>query len=156
MPPFLISASLTSTLRISTTPPSHLHNHDLPVNPLSRESTLDLAQVIMLMTHALCESPKILTPRMKEPDIFDGSEPQKLDSFILLCNLYFRHNSAFSRDEEKITFALSHLQGTALELFEPTILDPSINPHWSHDWSEFVQTLQTYFALVDPTTDAEN
>ena len=154
MPPFLISASLTSTPKISATPPpSHPHNHDLSDNPLSRESTPDLAQVIMLMTHALRES---LTPRMKEPDIFDGSEPQKLDSFILLCNLYFRHNSAFSRDEEKITFALSHLQGTALELFEPTILDPSINPHWSHDWSEFVQTLQTYFALVDPTTDAEN
>ena len=85
MPPFLISASPTSILKISATPPSHPHNHDLPDNPLSRESTLDLAQVIMLMTHALRQSPKILTPRMKEPDIFDGSEPQKLNSFILLC-----------------------------------------------------------------------
>jgi hypothetical protein len=93
---------------------------------------------------------------MKEPDTFDGSDPSKLRSFILLCNLHFRHNSAFSHDGEKITFALSHLRGTALELFEPTILDSSETPDWSHDWSAFVRTLRTHFGPLNPTSDAEN
>lgn len=78
------------------------------------------------------------TPRsvgkVKVPDTFDGSDPKKLNNFILLCNLYFRNNPAYSDDEPKVTFALSYLQGTALEFFEPSILDSSEIPEWMDDW----------------------
>ena len=137
------------------TPPSLPDDSDPPDTPLS---TLHLAQAIMLMTHELRlhKTSANLTPKMKAPDTFDGSNLHKLNNFILLCNLYFQHNSAFSHDEAKITFALSHLCGTALELFEPTILDSSKNTNWLHDWSAFVCTLCTHLGLIDPIADAED
>jgi hypothetical protein len=55
-----------------------------------------------------------------------------------------------------VTFALSYLQGTALEYFEPSILDSSDISVWSHDWSAFIRTLQTHFGPIDPTADAED
>ena len=140
------------------TPSTHSHDSDPSGNPFSKESTPDLAQAIRLMTQELHlrESSSIPTSRVKEPDTFDGSKPHKLNNFILLCNLYFRRNSAFSHDEDKVAFALSHLRGTALELFEPTILDSSEIPDWLYDWSAFLRTLRTHFGPVDPTADAEN
>ena len=45
--------------------------------------------------------------KAKEPDTFDGTDPHKLNNFILLCNLYFRSNPAYSDDSAKVTFALS-------------------------------------------------
>jgi hypothetical protein len=155
---FLISTSPPSIPNNSVTPSNHPHDHDTPDNSFIRESTPDLAQAIMLMTHELRlrDSPEIPTPMMKKPDTFDGSEPHKLNNFILLCNLYFRRNSAFSDDEDKATFALSHLRGTALELFEPAILDSSETPDWFNDWSAFVRTLRTHFGPLDPAANAEN
>lgn len=94
--------------------------------------------------------------KAKEPDTFDGSEPRKLNNFILLCNLYFRNNSSYSDDENKVTFALSYLRGTALEYFEPSILDSDEFPDWMDNWSAFVRTLRTQFGPVDPTADAED
>ena len=94
--------------------------------------------------------------KAKEPDTFDGSDPRKLSNFILLCNLYFRNNSAYSDDEAKVTFALSYLRGTALEYFEPALLALNEAPDWLDDWSTFVGTLRTQFGPIDPTADAED
>jgi hypothetical protein len=107
----------------------------------------------MLMTHELRKFP---TPLVKEPDTFDGSDPHQLNNFILLCHLYFRRNPAFSHGEAKVMFALSHLRGTALELFEPAFPIFSAPPDWLYDWSTFVRTLRDHFGPVDPTADAEN
>ena len=156
--PFLISASPTSTPRNSVTLPNHPHDPEPSDISFSQNSTPDLAQAIMLMTQELRlhESPKIPTPKLRAPDTFDGSEPHKLNNFILLCNLHFRRNSAFSHDDNKVTFAISHLRGTALEFFEPIILDPSETPDWLYDWSAFVSTLRTHFGPSDPIAEAEN
>ena len=94
---------------------------------LQEQSSPSLAQAIMLMTeelHRRDSSPSKPTPtnsKAKEPDTFDDSDPKKLNNFILLCNLYFQNNSAYSKDKAKITFALTHLWGTALEFFEPML-----------------------------------
>ena len=82
----------------------------------------NLAEAIMLMTEQLhhCDPP-IQKAKAKEPDTFDGSEPQKLNNFILLCDLFFHSNPIYSNDSNKVTFALSYLQGTALEFFEPSL-----------------------------------
>ena len=95
--------------------------------------------------------------RAKEPDTFDGSDPKKLNNFILLCNLYFRSNpSSYSEDETRVNFALSYLRGTALEYFEPSLVDTDDAPVWLFDWVDFVRTLRTQFGPIDPTADAED
>jgi hypothetical protein len=94
--------------------------------------------------------------KAKEPDTFDGSDPRKLNNFILQCNLFFRSSSAYDEDEAKVTFTLSYLRGTALEYFEPSILDSDDIPNWIDNWSAFVRTLRTQFGPIDPTADAED
>jgi hypothetical protein len=116
----------------------------------------NLAEAILLMTEALRRrenTPRSAAP-VKAPDIFDGSDPKKLNNFILQCNLYFRNNPPYSDDEPKVTFALSHLRGTAMEYFEPAILDTDETPFWIDDWSAFIRTLRTQFGPIDPTADA--
>jgi len=48
------------------------------------------------------------------PDIFDSSNPHKLNHFLFQCRLFFHANPLqFSTDEEKINFALTYLSGVA-------------------------------------------
>ena len=74
--------------------------------------------------------------KAKEPDTFDGSEPHKLTSFLLLCNLYFYNNLSYANDDAKVTFALTYLHGTALDFFELALskLD---------NWCAFIHILHT-------------
>jgi hypothetical protein len=116
-----------------------------------------LAEAITLMTKELKgRDPKKSKIKAKEPDTFDGSDPKKLNNFILLCSLYFRSDSTYIDDEAKVTFALSYLRGTALEYFEPALLVPDGTPDWLDDWPVFTQTLRTQFGPLDPTADAED
>ena len=134
------------------------------VHPFQPDSsvqvTASLAEAIMLMTAELRRrdppSSSSKRAKTKEPDTFDGSDPKKLNNFILLCNLYFRQNSAYSNDAAKINFALSHLRGIALEYFEPSVIDSDNYPAWMDNWSAFVLTLRTQFGPIDPAGDAEN
>ena len=64
--------------------------------------------------------------------------------------------SAYQDDSDKVNFALSYLRGTALEYFEPTLLDSDDFPDWMDNWSAFVRTLCTQFRPIDPTADAED
>ena len=131
-----------SQARVSTEPP----DNEVP----------SLAEAIAMMAHELKNrDTKKSKIKAKEPDTFDGSEPEKLNNFILLCNLFFRSNPAYSDDEAKATFALSYLRGTALEYFEPKILLER-TPEWLDNWSVFTQTLRTQFGPIDPTADAED
>ena len=119
-----------------------------------------LAKAIMLMTEELrqCDPPSSSSKqaKTKEPDTFDGSDPKKLNNFILLCNLYFRQNSAYSNDAAKINFALSHLCDIALEYFEPSVIDSDNYLAWMDNWSAFIVTLRTQFGPIDPAGDAKN
>ena len=112
-----------------------------PGTPFPDDPSPNLAQAILLMTNELChreDQPPTHRAKAKEPDTFDGSDPKKLNNFILLCNLYFHNNPAYFDDEPKVTFALSYLRGTALEYFEPSILDSDDTPDWMDDWSAFL------------------
>ena len=79
--------------------------------------------------------------KAKEPDTFDGSDPKKLNNFILLCNLYFRTIPSYSEDSTKINFTLSYLRGMALEYFEPLIIESTSHPLWMDNWDAFVRLL---------------
>ena len=60
---------------------------------LDNKEALNLAEAINLMTEELkCHDNKNSKAKAKEPDTFDGSNPHKLTSFLLLCNLYFCNN----------------------------------------------------------------
>src|ERR1700735_5093066 len=133
-------------------------DHEHSENPYGEEPTTPLAEAIMLMTQELRhrETTPRAPGRVKEPDTFDGSKPRKLNNFILLCNLYFRNDPYYADDEAKVTFALSYLHGTALEYFEPSILDSEDAPAWMDHWPAFVRTLRTQFGPIDPTADAED
>jgi len=123
-------------------------------------SAPNLAEAITLMTQELKRRDTAPSgssgANAKKPDTFDGSDPKKLNNFILLCNLFFRNNSAYSDDEAKVTFALSYLRGLALDYFEPYLADSDNYPDWLEDWSAFIRVLRTQFGPIDPTADAED
>ena len=83
---------------------------ELCQSSLEAETTATLTKAIMLMMKELHrhENPTCKA-KAKEPNTFDGSDPKKLNNFILLCNLYFRSSSAYSDDSTKVNFALSYL-----------------------------------------------
>ena len=83
---------------------------ELCQSSLEAETMATLTEAIKLMTKELCqcENPACKA-KAKEPDTFDGSDPKKLNNFILLCNLYFCSSSAYSDDSAKVNFALSYL-----------------------------------------------
>ena len=123
------------------------------------DSILNLAEAITLMTKELkhCDStPNSSGANAKKPDTFDGTDPKKLNNFILLCNLFFQDNSTYSDNEAKVTFASSYLCRITLEYFEPTLIDSHKDPEWLTDWSAFVQVLCTQFGPIDPTANAED
>src|SRR5467141_5468663 len=63
--------------------------------------------------------------KLQEPDPFDGSDSQKLRTFILQCKLNFRDClDPFQDDKFKVNYVLSYLKGTALYCFKSVILDP--------------------------------
>src|SRR5271155_2978718 len=124
---------------------------------VSDTPTPNLAEAILLMTEELRRCEKAPTTKVKEPDTFDSSDSRKLNNFILLCDLYFRHKpSAYSDDSAKVDFSLSHLRGLYLVIFEPAILDSEENPDWLTDWSAFLRLLCSHFGPIDPVTDAED
>ena len=151
-----------------TATPTDFQQDDPPHDPtqeptqsrqVSVDNTVNLAEAIMLMTETLKnrDTPSSKREKAKEPDTFDGSDPKKLNNFILLCELYFRTNpSAYSDDNLRVTFALSHLRGMALDFFEPTLLEADEYPKWFEDWEIFVMTLRDQFGPVNPTGEGEN
>ena len=112
----------------------------------NKDSIPNLTEAITLMTKELKNhdsTPNTSGANAKKPNTFDGTDPKKLNNFILLCNLFFWNNSAYSDDKAKVTFALSYLHGIALDYFEPTLMDSNKDPEWPTDLSASVQVLHT-------------
>jgi len=70
--------------------------------------------------------------KVREPDTFDGTDPKKLRTFLVQCELCFQDRAkAFRQDRARVTFAQSYLKGMTLEWFEPDLLnsgDPADRP----------------------------
>src|SRR5882724_10794276 len=94
-------------------------------------------------------------PKLQEPNPFNGSDSQKLCTFILQCKLNFRDRpNQFQHNTTKVNYILSHLKGSALDCFEPTLLDP-IEPIWLSDLNLFIEELKTNFRTYTPVSEAE-
>jgi hypothetical protein len=93
----------------------------------------------------------------REPETFDGSDPEKLQQFLVLLKLNFESRPrAFSDDARRVNYALSYLRGSALEWFEPDILGPARNAPWLTNFDEFEADLRANFGPFDPVSDAED
>jgi len=98
--------------------------------------------------------------KVREPDTFDGTDPKKLRTFLVQCELCFQDRAkAFRLDRAKVTFTQSYLKGMTLEWFEPDLLnsgDPADHPCWMDSWVHFVTELPSTFGPHDPIADAEH
>jgi len=98
--------------------------------------------------------------KVREPDTFDGTDPKKLRTFLVQCELCFQDRAkAFRQDRARVTFAQSYLKGMTLEWFEPDLLNSgnlADRPRWMDSWVHFVAELQSTFGPHDPVADAEH
>jgi len=98
--------------------------------------------------------------KVRELDTFDGTDPKKLRTFLVQCELCFQDRTkAFCLDRAKVTFAQSYIKGMTLEWFELDLLnsgDPADRPCWMDSWVHFVAELQSTFGPHDPIADAEH
>ena len=93
--------------------------------------------------------------KIREPNPFNGSDPKKLFTFLLQCKLNFRDRKDLFQDETtKVNYVLSYLKGSALDCFEPGLLDP-IEPAWCSDFNLFSDELEANFGTFDPVWEAE-
>ena len=95
--------------------------------------------------------------KVRDPEPFDGSDPWKIRTFLIQCQLNFNAKpSAFHSDEAKVNYALSYLKGTALEWFEPHLLYASVtSPDWLNNYGLFKAELNNNFRPHDPIGEAE-
>ena len=109
------------------------------------------------MTEELkCHDDKSGKAKAKDLDTFYGFDPHKLNSFLFLCNLYFRNNPSYANDNAKVTFALTYLCGMALDFSELALSRLNDTPEWLDYWSTLVHTLCSQFGPINPTADAED
>jgi hypothetical protein len=123
------------------------------------EAITDLARYTRAARQPLPPQEAPRRTKVREPDPFDGSDPRKLRTYFVLCELNFQDRPrAFDTDTAKVIYATSYLKGAALDWFEPDLLR---GPHlhralWRDDYSEFVSELAKNFGPHDVVADAEH
>ena len=98
--------------------------------------------------------------KVREPNMFNGSDPRKLRTFLVLFKLNFQNRpKAFATDRAKVTYAQSYLRGMALEWFKLDLLNvsnPNAHPIWMDNYHQFISELKSNFGLHDPVRDTEH
>src|SRR5579863_3555217 len=91
----------------------------------------------------------------REPDVFDGSDPSQVDSFLFQCLMYFtvQAEDFASNDNAKVLFALSYLSDTALDWFR-IALEVNDDPEWFSSFDAFSTELSRVFGPSDRAGDA--
>src|SRR5882724_10441766 len=140
-----ITAPMATTHK-PTPDPAHVEtvNEDTTKeSPLSTKAQ-EFAKIIGKLFQGSAKPAKS-KPKLREPDTFDGSDPQKLHTFILQCKLNFHDwKDLFEDKAAKVNYALSYLKGIALDCFEPTLLG-SNPPEWLSKFDLFVAELKSNF-----------
>src|SRR6267154_2618477 len=111
----LLSQPPTSTPTTNTIipKPSHHSNHN------SESSDQVLMCSIKLLTERLGMCSACRAPKPRTPDIFDGSDPAKINTYIFQCSLYITTCSAdFPDQTSRVAFALSYLSDAPLDWFQ--------------------------------------
>src|SRR6266481_187102 len=88
--------------------------------------------------------------KLRDPNLFDGSDTRKLRTFVLQCKLNFCDCSdLFQDDTMKVNYMLSYLKGTALDCFEPMLLETP-EPMWLSNFSLLLKSWKPALALTIP------
>lgn len=96
--------------------------------------------------------------KARDPDPFDGKDPDKLPTFLSQCSMVFQMRPCTYQDvRSRIMFAVTHLTDGALTHFETQLATPLQNQaQYLRDWEHFVERLQLFFGRADPVAHAEN
>ena len=96
-----------------------------------------------------------------DPDPFYGSDPRKLRPFIAGCEGIFRARprtfiTSPDADLHRVNYALTLLRGSALQWFEPYLLEGTNVPPpvFMTNWDLFVSELVQHFGAANPSADA--
>ena len=112
-----------------------------------------MRKLVDFVTHDKQETPSV---KVQDPDPFDGSNPKKLQGFLLKCKLNFwAWLKAFQTENTKVNYAMSLLKGAALNYFEPFLDTADDEPAWLKDYKLFVEELLINFSPYNALADAE-
>ena len=138
----------------------HVETPDTDQQPLLPKDQ-DLAASLALLAQkigSIPDSKRKSSAKPRNPDVFDGADPSKLDAFVFQCLMYFSTcRSDFPDNQSRVTFALSYLKGNPLDWFS-TQLNQSLEngdntPDWFEDYPAFIKELRRLFGPRDPVTD---
>ena len=118
---------------------------------------MTIAAVLQRFTELVSANPHPADQKLKSQETFDGSDPKKLQQFLVLLKLNFEAPPcAFTMDMQCINFALSYLRGSALEWFKPDILSQNPTATWMANFEEFKSDLRANFGTFDPVGDTKD
>ena len=143
-------------------PPGPPNPPNPPNNPVLNNGGLQFLNTLQAISNNLANLNQLAPPKAKkikvrDPDIFDGTDPKKIQDFLVSCNLHFQdHPNLFADDEKKILFVLSFLKGATISWFGPGLMDPNNAAHWMWDFDTFILELESNFGPHDPISDAKN
>ena len=123
-----------------------------------------LSEAISLLARTLRDQPRQEPManekgNVRDPDQYDGSDTTKLCPFLAQLELVFKARPrTFALETKKVTYAISYLKGTALQWFEPYLLESqTLNPpNFMVDFEAFKNELRTNFGPYDAVGTAEN
>ena len=121
------------------------------------DTNLLLADAIQNLNRGLRKLQRPSSTKVKDPEPFDGTNPNKLREFLVSCSLVFSDRpDSFRKDEKMVRYVISYLKGPALDWFEPVIMgDVDDIPNWLSDFNAFVKELTDHFGPYDFRGDAE-
>jgi len=111
-------------------------------NPINNQLAEVLQQLLENLNRG--SAPKPHQSKARILDIFDSSDPHKLNHFLFQCQLFFCTNLLqFSTDKEKINFTMTYLSGVAQDWFKVALQqeDLSYAQPWLFTWHLFVEEL---------------
>jgi hypothetical protein len=99
--------------------------------------------------------------QQRVPDVFDGTDPAKLDTFVFQVSMYMAcRDTDFPDQESRVTFALSYLKGVPLDWFQGEVsrvmTDGENLSAWFSSYPAFTAELHRLFGPRDPVNDATN
>ena len=147
--------------------------NSLPSSPLSDDSQqgaflanqkrltniLESLSDRLTIQHTPQQAPTTSRAKPRAPDVFDGSDQSKIDTFILQCSMYCAlRSSDFPDETAKVSFMLSYLKGSPLDWFQTELSQAMTGygptPAWFTSVATFTEDLYRLFGPRDPITDA--
>jgi hypothetical protein len=97
-------------------------------DPDPDQSEPNLARSLELLARkigSISGAPKAQTAiKPRTPDVFDGTDPSKIDTFVFQCSMYMATClQAFTNKWSKVLYTISYLKGNLLNWFQTELSD---------------------------------